>query len=192
MSISEIGIPIDLSKGKYENTIYKDGKLQLIELQKSDTGKTVYASTGSWQSETIYIADKIKAFEKVAKNTVVNGTTSTFKIYTQSSVDGIEWSPYVEVGTDGSVQSPTNTYARIKIELFSSPTENLNFTVDEFNDDRYTNDYLNTFNDYLEMKRKYTINYVADPTWSEDGQLYRATIYKSIWKKVDFLSSVQS
>ncbi|MEC4565314.1 hypothetical protein L8C07_05105 [Paenibacillus sp. CMAA1739] len=192
MSISEIGIPIDLSKGTYDNTTYKDGKLQLIELQKSDTGKIVYASSGSWRSETIYIADKIKSFEKVAKNTVVNGTTSTFKIYTQSSVDGIEWSPYVEVGTDGSVQSPTNTYARIKIELFSSPTENLNFTVDEFNDDRYTNDYLNTSNDYLEMKRNYTLDYVIDPTWTEDGKLYRSTIDKSFWKKVDSLSSVQS
>ncbi|KZE65183.1 hypothetical protein AV545_04465 [Paenibacillus jamilae] len=193
MTISEIGIPIDLSKGKYENTIFnKDGKLQLVELQKSDTGKIVYASSGSWQSEMIYIADKIKSFEKVAKNTVVNGTTSTFKIYTQSSVDGIEWSPYVEVGTDGSVQSPTNTYARIKIELFSSPTENLNFTVDEFNDDRYTNDYLNTSDDYLEMKRGYTLDYATDPTWTEDGQLHRVTIDKSIWKKVDSLSSVQS
>lgn len=192
MTISEIGIPIDLSKGKYENTIYKDGKLQLVELQKSDTGKIVYASSGSWQSEMIYIADKIRAFEKVVKNTIVNGTTSTFKISTQSSADGTEWSPYVEAGTDGSIQSPTNTYARIKIELFSSPTENLNFTVDEFNDDRYINDYLNTSNDYLEMKRNYTLNYVTDPTWTEDGKLYRTTIDKSTWKKVDSLSSVQS
>ncbi|MDY8021293.1 hypothetical protein [Paenibacillus polymyxa] len=192
MSITEIGIPIDLSKGKYENTIYKDGKLQLIELQKSDTGKIVYASSGSWQSDMIQIADKIKSFEKVVKNTIVNGTTSTFKIYTQSSIDGIEWSPYLEVGTDGSIQSPTNTYARIKIVLFSSPTENLSFTVDDFNDNRYTNDYLNTSNDYLEMKRNYTFDYVADLTWSEDGHLYRKTIDKAIWKKVDSISSVQS
>ncbi|KAF6620415.1 hypothetical protein HFE03_07110 [Paenibacillus sp. EKM102P] len=192
MTISEIGIPIDLSKGKYENTVYKDGKLQLVELQKSNTGKIVYASSGSWQSDMIYIADKIKAFEKIVKNTIINGTTSTFKIYTQSSIDGIEWSPYAEVGTDGSIQSPTNTYARIKIELFSSPTENLNFTVDEFNDDRYTNDYLNTSNDYLEMKRNYTLDYVKDSAWTEDGQLYRTTIDKSTWKKVDSLSSVQS
>ncbi|MGV6936041.1 hypothetical protein ACWA2B_11045 [Paenibacillus sp. CMM36] len=192
MSITEIGIPIDLSKGKYENTVYKDGKLQLVELQKSDTGKIVYASSGSWQSDMIQIADKIKSFEKVVKNTIVSGTTSTFKIYTQSSVDGVEWTPYVEVGTDGSIQSQTNTYARIKIQLFSSPTENLSFTVDEFNDDRYDNAYLNTSQDYLEMKRKYTIDYVADPTWSEDGQLYRTIIDKSIWKKVDSLSSIQS
>ncbi|KAF6565475.1 hypothetical protein G9G63_09975 [Paenibacillus sp. EKM202P] len=192
MTISEIGIPIDLSKGKYENTIYKDGKLQLVELQKSDTGKIVYASSGSWQSEMFYIADKIKAFEKVVKNTIVNGTTSMFKISTQSSADGTEWSPYIEVGTDGSIQSPTNTYARIKIDLLSSPTENLNFTVDEFNDDRYTNEYLNTSNDYLEMKRSYTLDYVKDSTWTEDGQLYRTTIDKSTWKKVDSLLSVQS
>jgi hypothetical protein len=192
MSITEIGIPIDLSKGKYENTIYKDGKLQLIELQKSDTGKIVYASSGSWQSEIIYIADKIKAFEKVVKNTVVAGTTSTFKISTQSSVDGIDWSSYIEVSANGSIQSPTNTYARIKIDLFSSPTENLSFTVDEFSDDRYTNEYLNTSNDYLEMKRNYTLDYVSDTTWNEDGHLYRKTIDKTIWKKVDSLSSVQS
>ncbi|MET3209882.1 UNVERIFIED_CONTAM: hypothetical protein ABIC26_002830 [Paenibacillus sp. PvR008] len=191
MSITEIGFPIDLSKGKYDNTIYKDGKLQLVELQKSDAGKIVYASSGSWQSEMIQIADKIKSFEKVVKNTIVNGTTSTFKIYTQSSIDGIEWSPYMEVGIDGSIQSPTNTYARIKIELFSSPTENLNFTVDEFNDGRYNNEYLNTSNDYLEMKRNYTLDYVVDSSWSEDGRLYRKTIDKTIWKKIDSLSSVQ-
>ncbi|MDR6779312.1 MULTISPECIES: hypothetical protein [Paenibacillus] len=192
MSITEIGIPIDLSKGKYENTIYKDGKLQLVELQKSDTGKIVYASSGSWQSEIIYIADKIKAFEKVVKNTIVSGTTSTFKISTQSSIDGTEWSPYVEVGTDGSVQSPTNTYARIKIELFSSPTENLIFTVDDFNDNHYDNAFLNTSQDYLEMKRSYILDYVKDSAWTEDGQLHRVTIDKSIWKKIDSLSSVQS
>ncbi|MGG1650401.1 hypothetical protein ABHN03_16485 [Paenibacillus sp. NRS-1775] len=192
MAISEMGIPIDLSKGKYENTIYKDGRLQLVELQKSDTGKIVYATTGSWQSDTVYIADKIKAFEKVVKNTVVTGTTSTFKISTQSSGDGVEWSPYVEVGTDGSIQSPTNTYARIKIELFSSPTENLSFTVDEFDDSRYDNNYLNTSNDYLEMKRNYTLDYVQDSTWTEDGRLYRKIIDNSIWKKVDSLSSIQN
>ncbi|MEK4427851.1 hypothetical protein MHB54_01180 [Paenibacillus sp. FSL M7-0802] len=192
MAITEIGIPIDLTKGKYENTIYKDGKLQLVELQKSDTGKIVYASNGSWQSEIIYIADKIKAFEKVVKNTIVSGTTSTFKISTQSSIDGTEWSPYVEVGTDGSVQSPTNTYARIKIELFSSPTENLIFTVDDFNDNHYDNAFLNTSQDYLEMKRSYILDYVKDSAWTEDGQLHRVTIDKSIWKKIDSLSSVQS
>ncbi|MGR6760455.1 hypothetical protein ACU1JV_01235 [Paenibacillus sp. T2-29] len=190
--VSEIGIPLELSKGKYENTVYKDGKLQLVELQKSDTGKIVYASSGSWQSEMIYIADKIKAFEKVVKNTIVNGTSSTVKIYTQSSDDGIEWSPYIEVGTDGSVQSPTNTYARIKIEMFSSPTENLTFTVDEFNDNHYDNAFLNTSNDYLEMKRSYILDYVKDSAWIEDGQLHRATIDKSIFKKVDSLSSIQS
>lgn len=191
MSVSEIAIPLDLSTGIFTNTIYKNGKLQLVELQTADNGKIAYVTNGTWESESIRIADKIKAFEKVVKNIVTSGTNTSHKIYTKSSTDAIDWTPYTEVTADGTIQSPTNTYIQVKIEITSTPSENLSFTVDEFNDNRYNNQYLNTSNGYLEAKRNYTLNYDIDSSWLEDGHLYRMKLDKSIWQKIDSLSSVQ-
>ncbi|QSF43562.1 hypothetical protein [Paenibacillus tianjinensis] len=184
MATQEIGIPLDLSKGTYNNTIFSNGKLQLIELTKSDDGTSIYSPEGYWISETIRIADKIAQFKYVAKS--ITGT-GLYKIYTQSSNDGFSWSEWNETLTDGSINTQVGYYARVKIFLFATSTV-VPFTVDSFDTPgKYNNQFVNSTSGVLELKKSYATPYAIDATWAGSGKIMSALVPKTTYKKVDKL-----
>lgn len=182
----EIGIPIDLSKGTFVNTEYKNGMLQLKELEIDDNRNSVYVEYGYWESDVIVIKDKIKSFKKVARSFDTKGA-GQYKIYTKSSVDKITWSDYAEINySDGSVNSPLGLYAMVKIEIYAA--KNLSTkTVEDFDESgRYDNKYVNSSNGVLELKKKYVLNGELDTNYST-GHLFLTTVENSKYKKIDSL-----
>lgn len=189
MNIQEIGIVIDLSLGTFNNTIYKDSKLQLTQLGEDSDGNPVYADYGFWESREIIIQDKIRAFKNLVGNLDIVGD-ATYKAYTCTSADGFSWGEYVEVSEDGTINSQQAKYAKIKIEIFPSKLES-NFYLDRFNEaGKYDNEFVNSSDGVLELKRNY--QYEMDKL-SEDseGSFHITTIQKSKLKKIDSIKLVR-
>jgi len=183
LSTKEIGLPISLTGGAHDGTEIKDGKLQLKVVATDSTGKSVYASKGSWESAVISIGDKVTAFQRVVKTMVGTGSNVDYKIYTKSSTNNIDWSDYVEITyVDGKINSPVGLYARIKIELSSTPVPAL-LTVDEFTDGKYNTNYVSSSDGTLRLKR----NIALSPTVSvhEDGYLYRTKFERNKLSKIN-------
>ncbi|WP_068620004.1 hypothetical protein [Paenibacillus tuaregi] len=185
-TIQEIGVPIDLSKGYFKNMVYVNGALQLQEIRKDDNGVSLYPSSGFWESEPVYIKDKITTFKNVAKNITVKGS-GTYKIYTSSSPDGEAWVDYQPINTDGSVNSPKDSYVKLKVEVFAGET-NATITVDEFTEQgKYTNPYVNSDTGALEIKKIYSSSSEKDNSWTDSGVLFVNKVQKSNFKKLDMV-----
>jgi hypothetical protein len=186
MATQEIGIPIDLSKGTFGNTVFLNGKLQLVEIAKDDNNVSIYPPEGYWISESIRIADKVTSFKYIAKNSVGTGT---IKIFTQSSSDGFTWSEWQEINyADGGILTPVGYYARIKIFIYAG-NGNTNFTIDEFTiANKYINPYVNSSNGVLELKTSYSSPTIIDDTWIEEGTVLSCNIQKSSFKKINKIS----
>ncbi|QWU14464.1 hypothetical protein SAMN04487895_101774 [Paenibacillus sophorae] len=184
MATQEIGIPIDLSKGIFNNTVFLNGKLQLIELAKDDNDVPIYPPEGYWISESIRVADKVTSFKYIAKSITGSGS---YKIYTQSSPNGFTWSEWQEINyTNGSILTPVGYYAKIKIFIYAGNT-NVTFTIDDFAVvDKYINPYINSSYGVLELKKSYTSPLVIDGSWADDGVLMKSSvIQKTNYKKID-------
>ncbi|WP_110932425.1 hypothetical protein [Paenibacillus bouchesdurhonensis] len=151
----EVGLPLDLSKGTFANTEHIDGFLQLKVMKISDKGNAIFAESGYWESEVIDIKDKIAAFKRISKTSeLVNG--ATYKIFTSSSEDRSAWSAWEEIDyTDGTIKSPKNSYAKVRIEIKSTMSDEI-VTIDDFMiEGKYSNEFVNSDKGVLELKRVY-------------------------------------
>ncbi|MFW5433169.1 hypothetical protein [Paenibacillus apiarius] len=187
MATQEIGLPIKFETGTFNNTIVKNGKLQLAELKQDEKGNIVYAPYGSWESQLILIQDKITSFKRIVANIEAKGA-ATYKIYTKSSEDGTTWTDYEAIDeTDGSIHSPAAKYAKVKVEMIA-PLVDATFTVDEFTQTaKYTNEFVNSDNGVLEIKKHYCYKYARDESWQDEGVILRKKIPHSKLKKIDSL-----
>lgn len=188
MSVQEIGIVIDLSKGTFTNTQYKDGALQLMPRMNDGDGKIIYADYGYWESEEILIQDKIASFKNVVRTITATGSAS-FKIYVKTSNDGFTWGSYILVPANGTVSNAPLKYAKIKIEIFSDKVDS-NLYFDKFNDaNKYANSFVNDTSNYLELKKDYKEPMVVSN--ASVGFIGVKTISKSNLKRIDSISLVK-
>lgn len=178
MAIQEIGIGVDLSKGKFSDTAFKDNVLKLAERGKDSDGNPIYVEHGYWESEAILIQDKITAFKNVARTVNVSGG-ATYKLYVQTSEDGYTWSAYEETLPSGGITNAPAKYARIKIEIFSESVDS-NFYADKFNvKGKYDNEFVDSENGSLSLKREYT------KKMELSSSVFVRTIDNSKFKKLD-------
>ncbi|WP_342422373.1 hypothetical protein [Paenibacillus sp. FSL E2-0178] len=189
MATQEIGIPLDLSLGTHNNTEFLNGKLQLVEIAKADSGIPIFPPEGYWISEVIRIADKVTHFKYVAKTLTGTGT---YTIYTQSSQDSYTWTDWEAVDlSTGTIITPVGYYARVKI-VITPINSNVTFTIDGFDvNGKYNNTYINSSNGVLELKKLYANKYVLDTTWTGEGKMMTGNIPKSTYKKIDKLSFLE-
>lgn len=179
--IQEIGIPIDLSKGVFINTVYKDGALQLVEEGVDDLGQIVYAAKGEWESDPILIKDKIKAFKNVVKSIVATGAASMITSVATSD-DGITWSDYIETDSEGKIlNTGVKKFAKVKIELFASKNHSEGI-VDSFTSNEYRNEYVELLNSQLKLKKEYALDFVNDS--NSNYHLKKFAIDKSKYKSI--------
>lgn len=179
MAIQEIGIPIDASRGTFHNTVFKDGKLQLVEVAQDIINEPVYVQDGYWISENIKLIDKFKSFKNFIKTAIGSGI---YKILTQSSTDGYTWTEWKEINyEDGSILSPNGSWARVKIEITANKVDS-QIVVDHFNDvSKFGNDFIDSSDGHLGLKKKYI--YVMSDT--ENENIYVKHVEKTKFKKID-------
>ncbi|WP_342423192.1 hypothetical protein [Paenibacillus sp. FSL E2-0178] len=189
MATQEIGIPLDLSLGTHNNTEFLNGKLQLVEIAKADSGISIFPPEGYWISEVIRIADKVTHFKYIAKTLTGTGN---YTIYTQSSQDSFTWTDWEQVSiTTGAITTPVGYYARVKI-VISPIRSNETFTIDGFDvNGKYNNSYINSTSGVLELKTVYANKYDLDTTWTSEGKMMSGNIPKSSFKKIDKLSLLE-
>ncbi|CAH0122555.1 hypothetical protein PAE9249_05127 [Paenibacillus sp. CECT 9249] len=179
MAVQEIGIPLDPSRGTYHNIVYKDGKLQLAERGVDGEGRAVYADFGYWESEIITIKDKVKAFKNIAKTVEAVGNAS-YKIYTKTSEDRVNWTDYVEASPDDSINSLPASFVKVKIEIYPEKID-ADFYVDKFEEGgRYDNDFVSSDQGVLKLKRQYDYNMNL-----LQGSIFTTTVPNSNFKKID-------
>ncbi|CAH8772306.1 hypothetical protein [Paenibacillus dendritiformis] len=184
----EVIIPVDLAAGTFTNTAIKDGKLQLKELKKDDEGNIVYAPSGSWESLPIVIQDRFAAFQRMTQTVDVKGAAD-YKLYIRYSADSITWTEYAAIDTTaGNLDSaPFAKYAQLKIE-FIPALHAAAFTVDDFTETaKYTNEWVNSDEGVLELKKHYRYKYERDESWKDEGVLLRKRIPNGKMKRIDSL-----
>ena len=182
----EIGIPIDSSLGEFTKTVFKDGKLQLIELGRDINNNPIYEKYGEWTSEPIKLKDKFKSFKHLVKT--MTGTNGEFKIFTQSSLDSYMWTEWQEINYEtGNILSPLGLFARVKIEITAKENES-EVVIDTFKDvEKFDNKFIDNTNGYLELKKKYEFemnkNDVSQGNY--ENHIYIKTVPNTKFKKID-------
>lgn len=188
-TIVDIGIPIDLTKGVFNNVEIVNGKLQLSERETLPNGKKRYYEFGFWESEIIDLVDKFKDFDRVVAN-IVNKTNDSITIYTRTSSDGFSWTPYVPINQDNTIPSPIGRYIQIKVSFTAGITDEV-IIVDDFNggdEVKFEQNEFVQFDGKLSLKKNYEYTMTKDSSWSEEGSLFRQVIPKSKLKKIDTIS----
>lgn len=186
MAIQELDIPINLSLGEFKKTVYKDDKIQLIELGRDINNKPIYEKYGEWTSETIRLKDRFKSFKNLVKT--MTGTNGEYKIFTQSSLDSYIWTDWQEINYEtGNILSPLGLFARIKIEITAIEIES-EIVIDQFKDlEEFDNKFIDNSNGYLELKKKYEFEMVKNNVRQGNDQdhVYIKTVPNSRFKKID-------
>lgn len=178
--IKEVGLSISLS-GTHNNTEIKNGKLTLKSTDVDGNGLPIYAKEGFWTSDAINLGDNFKDFDKVFTTHVNNGLSS-FSISTRVSDNNIDWSEWVAIAIDGTIQSETKQYIQVRIDLFAG------FVTDSFvisNSDFEENKFVEKTVSDIRLKRDYKFDMSKDPSWAEEGSLHRQKITRDEWLRID-------
>lgn len=182
----EIGIPISASTGEFTKTVFKDGKLQLVELGRDINNNPIYEKYGEWTSEPIKLKDKFKSFKHLVKT--MTGTNGQFKIFTQSSLDSYIWTEWQEINYEtGNILSPLGLFARVKIEITAKEIES-EVVIDAFKDvEKFDNKFIDNTSGFLELKKKYEFEMNKNDVnqGNNEGHVYITNVPNTKFKKID-------
>lgn len=169
----KIGLSIGVSGTHDKTKINKDtGFLELVDIDVDGEGKPIYVEQGSWTSDVIDLGDIFQDFEKVFTDSIVNGASS-FAVLTRVSSNNYDWSDWVAIAEDGTIQSDTKQYIQVRIDLFAGFVTDLFFIAKkDFN-----------INEFLEEKEVkiggYVVPKLTSNTSSSLGFAFSETEYSS-------------
>ncbi|MFI2129405.1 hypothetical protein ACH434_05040 [Lysinibacillus fusiformis] len=169
----KIGLSIGVSGTHDKTKINKDtGFLELVDIDVDGEGKPIYLEQGSWTSDVIDLGDIFQDFEKVFTDSIVNGASS-FAVLTRVSSNNYDWSDWVAIAEDGTIQSATKQFIQVRIDLFAGFVTDLFFIAKrDFN-----------INEFLEEKEVkiggYVVPKLTSNTSSSLGFAFSETEYSS-------------
>ncbi|AJK88688.1 MULTISPECIES: hypothetical protein [Lysinibacillus] len=169
----KIGLSIGVSGTHDKTKINKDtGFLELVDIDVDGEGKPIYVEQGSWTSDVINLGDIFQDFEKVFTDSIVNGASS-FAVLTRVSSNNYDWSDWVAIAEDGTIQSATKQFIQVRIDLFAGFVTDLFFIAKrDFN-----------INEFLEEKEVkiggYVVPKLTSNTSSSLGFAFSETEYSS-------------
>ncbi len=169
----KIGLSIGVSGTHDKTKINKDtGFLELVDIDVDGEGKPIYVEQGSWTSDVINLGDIFQDFEKVFTDSKINGASS-FAVLTRVSSNNYDWSDWVAIAEDGTIQSATKQFIQVRIDLFAGFVTDLFFIAKrDFN-----------INEFLEEKEVkiggYVVPKLTSNTSSSLGFAFSETEYSS-------------
>ena len=189
----EIGIDIGVGIGKFHNTEFIDGVIQLKKANKIYGDKNYYEFEGYWESKVIDLVDKFREYDRVALSKKQE-TRDNYVILTRVSDNGVDFDDYVATTPEGKVQSEMKRFIQIKIVFFagllieektlhSFESEN---EIENWENNKYIT--IDSESHVLKIKKDYNSIMEKDTAWSEDGTLHRKLISRNEWKRIDSLS----
>lgn len=176
---------IDLSDGQLFNLELAENKLRLQRTTivngisfYSPTGYVVY---GAFDLGILY--QKIKKINNIFD--IPSG--ESVKIYTSTSSNNIDFSPFIAINSDLTINSPQGRYIKIKVELAAQEsTVVLNRNdFDSSESVQFISDQQLLFNGFLQLKTNYDIPLIKDSPYSDNGALYSVNLDKPKFKKID-------
>lgn len=109
------------------------------------------------------------------------------KLSTATSNDGVNFSAYSLIGTDGSITSPQGRYIKIKAEMTAGGQMGsktlLDFVSNELS--LFQADPQVVFDGSLKLKTSYSNAMVVDTSFVDGGTLLRKTLDKSLFKVIE-------
>ncbi|MFJ5764241.1 hypothetical protein ACIP9C_02700 [Lysinibacillus sp. NPDC093210] len=185
----EIGLALSVS-GTYKNTeIDKTtGHLRLTQIDVDSTENPIYAAEGSWTSDVINLGDIFNSYEKVFTTNTMNGLSS-FAVLTRVSDNGANWSDWLPLAMDGTIQSDMKQYIQVRIDLFAGFVSDV-FVIakGDFEDNPYIKKHTNIVGDYVVPK-------LTSNTSSQTGLAFSETIYSTsfaAWKAFSGIDNSES
>lgn len=178
----EIGLALGVS-GTYKNTeIDKTtGHLRLTQMDFDSNENPIYAAEGSWTSDVINLGDKFNRYEKIFTTNTTNGSSS-FTVSTRVSANGVNWSDWLPIAADGTIQSSMKPYIQVRIDLLAG------FVSDEFiiaKGDFEANEFV----EEKEYKKSgYIVPKLTSNTSSTEGFAFASSQYNTsypAWKAFD-------
>lgn len=185
----EIGLALGLS-GTYKNTEIDKitGQLRLTQIDMDSTNNPIYAAEGSWTSDVINLGDIFHSYEKIFTSNTMHGS-STFAVLTRVSDNGVNWSDWLAIEMDGTIQSDMKQFIQVRIDLFSG------FVSDEFviaKGDFETNPYVK---ESLLSNGDYVVPKLTSNTSSQMGLAFSETVYSTAypaWKAFSGIDNSES
>lgn len=173
---------INISQNNGSTYYVAIGELELIE----DKASSIYSPSGSYESPVMDLGDNFKELYKVEEAfTVPEGTGK--KVLVASSRDGLTFSEYLPLNSDGTIATPSGRYVKIRVELTagSSTKETLvhDFTAEErsaFQENEHV-----VFDAAAKLKINYEYSMELDTKFVQVGTLFKKTINKSLFKSVE-------
>ncbi|WP_338653336.1 hypothetical protein [Lysinibacillus sp. Y5S-8] len=172
----KIGLSIGVSGTHDKTKINKDtGFLELVDIDVDGEGNPIYVEQGSWTSDVIDLGDIFQDFEKVFTDSTETGASS-FAVLTRVSSNNYDWSDWVAIAEDGTIQSETKQYIQVRIDLFAGfVTDTFIIAKSDFN-----------INEFLEEKEirvsKYVVPKLTSNTSSTEGYAFAETRYNSSYE----------
>lgn len=114
------------------------------------------------------------------------------KIYTSTSNDYVNYSDWSLVDEDGNITSPQGRYVKIKVELIGNQVE-VERILNDFNEsesNQFQTDNQVIFDGSLRLKTEYIEPMNLDLSWGGEGKLFKQTIRKSDFKKIESIEVV--
>ena len=177
---------LDLTKGILTNLVIVNNKLALKQ-NGVVNGLPNYAESGEWESEDIYLGEKVLTIEDVTFTGGTSGSGS-IKVLTATSNDGQSYSEYKEVGQDGSVASALNKYIKVKVVITSGFTVSTGKIIHDFTLDQSTQfeeeDEL-IFDGKMKLKTLYGEPMIVESSFVEEGTVLSKKIIKNAYKVIE-------
>lgn len=180
-----IGVKIG-TDGTFINTVINNGNVELSTIGDTD----VYHKEGEWISKAIDIGDNFNSFGKVFVTNVNHGN-SNIEVLTRTSDDNATFDAWVKVDDNNDIKSIKRRYISIKV-IFHVGTSQVDNYISRFDSETNVNDFYNNefinVNDGLDLKREYTNTMTLDTSWPGVGKLYRNSIMRNEWVRLDILN----
>jgi F5/8 type C domain len=162
--------PTWVSSEKREYIVDNPGDYRYYRLFITETVNT---------SGTAVSISEMELFEAVEETKI--------SVYTATSADGITFSNWQPVNSDGTITSPQGRYIKIKVELMAGGEiqEKLIYDFTENEDSNFESNPYVQFNGSLSLKTLYIENMLVDTSFSEEGILLRKTIDKTKFKAIE-------
>jgi hypothetical protein len=180
---------VDLTAGVMTNTEFANGKIQLKVTSPQGATPTTYSPSGSYESPVLDLGDNYKSF--VNLNQIINVPTGTSLVFsTSTSTDGVNFSAYQSVNSDGTIASPAGRYIKVKVDLTGGVTTQ-NRTLNDFatsESSQFQGDSQIVFDGSLHLKTSYSDPMAVDTSFTDTGILLRKTIDKSSYKTIEKVS----
>jgi hypothetical protein len=162
---------------KWDENIWRIKMWSKPKLKVFDKPTHALVEYGEWESDIIDMVDKYTAFKNlVSTQNVFEGAKVV--ILTKTSEDNNVWTPYVAIGSNGSVASPKARYAKVKVRIYPSKNRELSVVEGFSGNINYDQTpYIKTGSGKMTVNNQKTQEFTKVTNYTDGGFLYKTTIY---------------